>query len=131
MTAQPYTPQPFIPTGAIVEHNNVRYVVLKPNPANLLVERESDGEQFNLPRSATFTIVGQKNITEMFQAPTFEQYSVVTYVGPKFENKLMVVTKVDALTKTATLADIDQPRKRLSRVPFANIVATKVQAVAE
>lgn len=129
MTAQPYTPTPYIGTGAIIEHQGIRYTVLKPNPKNLLVERESDGEQFNLPRRAIFTIVGQKSLTEMFQTDTsYQPYQVVTYTGPKFENKLMVVVKVDILTKTMSLADLDDPSRRLSRVPFTNAKATKVVA---
>lgn len=129
MTAQPYTPVPYVSVGAIVEHQGVRYIVLKPNPKNLLVERESDGKQFNLPRTARYTIVGQKSITEMFTSDVqYQPYQVVTYTGPKFENKLMVVVKADVLTKTMSLADIDAPNRRLSRVPFSNVKATKVVA---
>lgn len=129
MTAQPYTPTAYVNLGAIVEYQGVRYTVLKPNPKNLLVERESDGKQFNLPRTASFTIVGQKPLNEMFtNEEQYQPYSIVTYTGPKFPNKLMVVVKVDVLTKTMSLADIDDPSRRLGRVPFANVKATKVVA---
>lgn len=129
MTAQPYAPTPFVGLGAILEHQGTRYTVLKPNPKNLLVERESDGKQFNLPRTAKYTIVGQKDLNTMFSTATeFEPFRIVTYTGPKFEHKLMVVVKVDVLTKTMSLADLDDPRRRLSRVPFDNVKATKVVA---
>jgi hypothetical protein len=122
-------PRPYIGTGTIVEFDSVRYVVLKPNSVNLRVERESDGVQFNLPRAAAFTIVGQKQFSEMVQAPDFEQYNVVKYVGPKFENKLMAVVKVDVFGKRVTLADLDQPRNRLNNVPFSNVVKVNVAEV--
>lgn len=132
MTAQPYAPTPFVGMGAILEHQGTRYIVLKPNPKNLLVERESDGKQFNLPRTARYTVVGQKDINEMFTAENqYQPYNIVTYTGPKFPNKLMVVVKVDILTKTMSLADLDDPNRRLSRVSFDNVKATKVVAVAE
>lgn len=132
MTGQPYTPTPYVGIGAIVEYQSTRYIVLKPNPKNLLVERESDGKQFNLPRTAPYTVVGQKPIGEMFSTENqYQPYNIVTYTGPKFPNKLMVVVKVDVLTKTMSLADLDDPSRRLGRVPFDNVKATKVVAVAE
>lgn len=115
-------PMRFVPTGAIIQTSDgERYIVLKPNPKNLLSERERDGQRFNIPRSYPFAIVGQKDFKEMFAAPDIEPHNIVMYVGPKFENKLMVVVTVDSIAKTLSLADIDEPRKRLSRVPFANV----------
>lgn len=115
-------PTRFVPTGAIIQTGDgEQYTVLKPNPKNLLSERQRDGAQFNIPRGFPFAIVGQKDFKEMFAAPDIEPYNIVKYVGPKFENKFMVVVKVDALAKTLSLADIDEPRKRLSRVPFTNV----------
>lgn len=115
-------PTRFVPTGAIIQTGDgEQYTVLKPNPRNLLSERQRDGKRFNIPRNYPFAIVGQKDFNEVFVAPDIEPYNIVKYVGPKFENKLMAVVTVDPLAKTLSLADIDDPRKRLSRVPFTNV----------
>ncbi len=120
-------PTRFVPTGAIVQTSDgERYVVLKPNPRNLRAERERDGARVEIPRNYPFAIVGQKDFAEVFVAPDIEPYNVVKYVGPKFESKLMVVVKVDPLAKTLSLADIDEPRKRLSRVPFTSVTKVAV-----
>lgn len=115
-------PTRFIPVGAILEtQDGERYVVLKPNTVNLRSERVRDGGRFNIPRNYPFAVVGNKSFDEVIGSTDIEMYNVVKYIGPKFEKKLMTVVRVDLIGKTLSLADIDEPRKRLNRVPFSSV----------